>query len=57
VGSLGIAAIAVVLFWVSYWAGWALGPAIFLTLLAVAVYLDGYSRTDTQNQSPSPDSS
>jgi uncharacterized membrane protein YecN with MAPEG domain len=53
VGVILIALIAAILYGVSVWALWALGPAIAFTLLASALYLEARSPTDTQRQSPS----
>ncbi len=53
VGVILIAVIAAILYGVSVVALWALGPAIAFTLLAIAVFLDGYSPTDKENRSRS----
>lgn len=53
VGVILVAIIAAVLYGVSILALWALGPAIALTLLAAALYLEARSPRDTQHQSPS----
>jgi len=55
VGVILVAVIAAILYGVSVWALWALwalGPAIALTVLAAALYLEARSPADTQNQSP-----
>jgi len=52
VGVILVAVIAAIPYGVSVWALWALGPAIALTVLAAALYLEARSPADTQNQSP-----
>jgi len=51
VGVILVAVIAAVLYGISIWALWALGPAIAFTLLAAALYLEARSPADTHQSS------
>jgi len=54
VGVVLVSVLAAILYGISTLALWALGPAIALTALAAALYLEAGSPSDTQRQdSPS----